>query len=386
MQRRPHISAPFRPRRDEQEDRAADPITPPLPATSQPVLTALPHLAAVKPAKDRPGTTALEATRGSRMQPHHAARSLTQENKPARGSTAGAAYVERLQPHREPLCEKPVAEGLAGAASSRPTKGLRCAPAETAFGERAVPVGKSQAGSALETPPQLQPDEKTGWKASQAARARGAIARHSAFEESPLPAVSNPTAEAAPADQAAARAAAPSAGNQAANKLAATATVVIPPVQVFRAKIPSQRAEQAPLAASQAEPGRRTQPDAGASADVAGSSLSARTAAWREFAALSTKPRSTSLESKSYRSGAAFCALAARDLATRRAGDHEGGSPVKRRGASSSPVRSRRAAPISAVASARGLPSPAGEAKRLTAARRQVCIWLLAWARILSHL
>ena len=385
MQRRPHISAPFRPSRGAEEAVAAAEAPPPR-GTSQARCTVKPQYAAVDPARPEPTAGKLKVL--SKAQPNPTRGSFLQENPLAGGKETAAAWSGHLQPHREPLGERAQAS-LATAATPRPIGKLRAVPRDAAS-QLQCTAGSLTAGT-LATPPQLESAQKPGWKASRAALAFSASARLAAFEDSPVLRVSQAAScKRSAADTAAS---AVSSALQQADTAKTAAAAKPQPQQHVEVVTAPQRTEQARHVAVTAESLR--QPGTVAAAAIKGG-LGARTAAGREFTAASSSSssrpaQSSSLESKSYRSSAVFRALAARGYtaAGRRAdAAASGSSPLKRRGAiSSSPARAQRAGPVpSQAAAAVGLPTLAKDADVASRpmAREQVscsmCVQYCPWA------
>ena len=366
MQRRPHYAAPPRPYRDVTQDPVVETVPPP---PSQPAgctarsgaqkaaakpakrhvtaATAKPQAAghgassraqeaAAKAAKRQPKAATAGLSSGSSAQPPAPAR---KENLTPHGHEATAAPTGWL-PHPLLVRQLSGSRGLAASRldSSQPADAL---PSEadasdtggsSALGTLAIrtraeapstvagtsgtvcasSTGTVEPVGALATPPQLLPAEKDGWKAGQASRARGAVARQAAFEESPvLPALIG-TATSVVASE------------------CGPAAVITHDNKVTHAEHISadQRVQHVPAAGGGIEgsginskSGRRVAADARTSG-----SLSERTAAWSEFAATQTRGPS-SLDLKSYRSGTMARAMASRSSsASRRAVEEVSGA------------------------------------------------------------
>ncbi len=363
MQRRPHISAPFRPRQDAQEEIVAAAEPPPPEVAPQARRTVKPHLTAVDPVRRTLQPTAAKLNVRSKTQPAPARGSAQQENRLAGVKKAIAAWSSLPQPPCKPLGQHADASLATAAAAPRSSKELPAVPADAAC--QRWSTAESLPANTLATPPQLEAAQKSSWKISQAALARSIAARRAAFEESLVRLVSKPAVGETSAPQRAELAASSQRAGVAKTEGAASAKPR-PPDHVKAAAAP-QRVEQMPPMAVTGGSQRHSDTVAAA----AGRGLGARTAS-----SSSSRLRSSSLESKSYRSSAVFRALAARGHAAARRADAEGTSPVKRRSAVSlSPVRPRPAAAIPGRATgAVGLPSLAkgAEVASRPSAREQV--------------
>ena len=281
------------------------------PATAERTARSRAREAAAKPAKCRPEAATAGLSHGSRTQIPAPA---LKENVALHGHTAHAVRTGWL-PHpllvrtssaSKGLAVQQSADALAAQADGPSACCLSATGTQTVAALAAPPCSAPEAGTgrttatgnsvaALATPPQLPLADKAGWKAGQAARARGAEARQEAFKESPLlPALLATAASADAGDQK------PAAVDEHGAKHA-------------EHKLSSQQAQQDVSPRGSADEGDSTsrsgrRPTA---AVLTGGSLSARTAAWKEFAATQAHGHSM-LESKSYCSGAALRAMASR--------------------------------------------------------------------------
>ena len=297
--------------------------------------------------------------RGSKARRPGSPRPAQQENTAPGGKTPTAAWSGWISPQRKPL-GKHTEASLTAAAIARPTDEISAA-SRACKGSAAAAILRV---TTLATPPQLLPNEKPGWKASQAALTRGVGARHAAFADSPMPAASKTAASnRADAAEAAASASGISLGGEAARSEGPA------PASSSAKRERRSRWDQPAPAATASKTGPLRQPEA-AAVLTGGRGLSAGTAARKELAGSTSKSRG-SLASKSYRTGTALRGLAVRGVAARWA-DAEG-SPAKRRGVSSSPDKARRAALKGGAASARSpgrvvCKAPAVAARKLAVA------------------